>query len=95
MNFSIFTTVLQVDLKQYLKWPIERQSKVLKCDFSMKTWISQIIFRCRQSWDNRGSAVLSAPISAFLGFAIISSTRIAQKPVKCTKRRLMTIDIDW
>ena len=29
MNFSSFTPVLQLDLKQYFKWPIGRQSKVL------------------------------------------------------------------
>ena len=30
MNFSSVTSVLQLDLKQYLKWLIGRQSKVLR-----------------------------------------------------------------
>ena len=33
MNYSSFTTALQLDLKQYLKWPIGPQSKVLSVIF--------------------------------------------------------------
>ena len=33
MNYSSFTTVLLLDLREYLKWPIGGQSKVLNVWF--------------------------------------------------------------
>ena len=45
MNYSSFTTVLLLDLREYLKWPIGGQSKVLNVWFfyeNVDTPINQI-----------------------------------------------------